>query len=282
MSSLTSPPLHFPNDEVNYRLVHIKNSVPFLMESAWKIQEKLRINRTMSDAEEKASLDQADEFMEEHIIQLISEKFPNDFLLCEHKGLILGKNDFRWVIDAIDGSMNFLRGIPLFCISIGLQFRNSPVCGIVLVPSMGEVYHAIHGEGAYKNDDRLYVSSIQTIDRSLLISSFPTNRNSNMREIISEISAFVSTGRSIRRTGSLVLDLCWLAEGKIDGIWEKEVSVFDMTAAGLIVHEAGGSTSNYTGDHISGYPSSVIASNGYIHSQIVDVLKKSRQELNLN
>jgi myo-inositol-1(or 4)-monophosphatase len=282
MSFATSPPLHFPIDEVNYRLEHIKENFSNIINAAYDIQSRLRITKTLTDGEEKHYLDLSDQYMENFLIELIQSKFSNDFFLCEHLGEILGRNDFRWVIDGIDGSMNFLRDIPLFCVSIGLQYRNTPICGVVIVPPLKDIYFSIWGQGGFKNEERIHVSSILTLDRALLISSFPTSRQSNMREIISEISAFVSTGRSIRRTGSFVLDLCWLSEGKVDGVWEKDIGVFDIAAAGLIVHESGGNYSDFLGAPIQAYPSSVVASNGYIHGQIVEVLKKSRQELNLN
>jgi myo-inositol-1(or 4)-monophosphatase len=281
MSSLTSHSLHFPLDEVNYRLEHIRENLFNIVNTAFDIQARLKIKKNLSDTEEKIYLDQADQFMENFLVELISSKFTNDFFLCEGMGEILGKNDFRWIIDAVDGTMNFLREIPLFCISIGLQYRNTVVCGIVIVPSTKEIYYTILGQGAYKNERKISVSAISNLDRALLISSFP-NKNSNMREIISEISAFVSTGRSIRRTGSFVLDLCWIAEGKVDGVWEKDVNIFDMGAAGLLIQEADGKYTNFLGESIVSYPSSVVVSNKHIHTQILEVLKKTHQELNLN
>ncbi|MCB1177846.1 MAG: inositol monophosphatase [Leptospiraceae bacterium] len=278
----TSPPLNFPLDEIHYRVEHIKNFFPQLVIEAKELQKRIQVRNTLADREEKSLMDRADSSMEDVLVQYISKKFVNDFFLCEHVGEIIGKNDYRWVIDAVDGAMNFIRGVPLYGISIAIQYRNQVVAGVVIIPEFQDIYHSIYGQGAFKNNDQIHVSKINTIDRSILISSFPTNRKSIMREIISEISAFVKSGRSVRRTGSIVLDLCWIAEGKFDGLWERDVRIFDAAAAGIILAEAGGKLTDFYGEPSPNYPTGIIASNGHIHPQITEILKRSREELNLN
>lgn len=278
----TSPELNFPLDEIHYRIEHIKDHIPDLSIAAKELQQKLLIREDIADREEKLLMDKVDSAMEDVLVQIISKKFTNDFFLCESIGEVVGKNDFRWVLDAIDGSMNFLRGIPLYAIAIGLQYRNQLVAGIVLFPDFHDAYTAIHGQGAYKNGKQIFVSKISSLESSILISSFPSNRKSVMREIISEISAFVNSGRSIRRTGSIVMDLCWIAEGKVDGIWERDVEIFDIAGVEVLLREAGGKITNLSGETIPSYPSGIIASNGLLHNQIKDILKRTRNELNWN
>ena len=287
MAILTSPPLNFPIDEIQYRISHIKDNSADIIAKSKELQRKLTFKETITDEDEKRRLDNADSVFEQQLIELISKKFVNDHFLCENKGIVLGKNDYRWIIDAIDGSMNFLRGLPLYAISLGLCYRDSIVAGVIIIPDSQELYYAIHGNGAYKNEAQIQVSSINMIDRAFLISSFPSSRTSNMREVITEISAFVSCARSVRRSGSFILDMCWLAEGKIDGIWEKEVGVFDACASLLLVTEARGMVTNYKGEAIytstiNPQPTSFISSNGLIHNQIIEVLNKTRNELSLN
>jgi myo-inositol-1(or 4)-monophosphatase len=278
----TSPELNFPADEIHYRVEHVKNSISHIIRSSQDLQRKLLIREDIGDQAEKTLMHRVDSAMEDVLVQLISQKFTNDFFLCEVVGQITGKNDFCWVIDAIDGSMNFLRAIPMYGISIGLQYRNHLVAGIVVFPDYEDVYSAILGQGAYKNGERIYVSKISTLESSILISSFPSSHKSVMREIISEISSFVNSGRSIRRTGSIVLDLCWIAEGKVDGLWEREVEIFDIAGIEVLLKEAGGKITNFQGESPASYPSSIIATNGLLHKQVQDVLKRTRTDLNLN
>jgi len=282
MARLTADPLNFPNDEVVLRISHIVDNYQKIIQSCRELQMKLSYSESITDEREKELLDEVDSEFEKFLIDHIGKKFTNDSFKCESAGTIDGRGDFAWTLDAIDGSINFLRKLPLYAISLGLSYRNTPVAGIVLLPDLGDIYTAIHGEGALKNNNLIHTSTVGTIDRALLISSFPSYRNTNVRNTISEISAFVSKGRSIRRTGSIVVDICWLAEGRIDGLWERDVSEFDLAASTLILLEAGGAISNIKGEEILSYPSDLVISNGIIHSQIVDVIRKTRTEHTLN
>jgi myo-inositol-1(or 4)-monophosphatase len=282
MAKTTADPLHFPNDEVTLRLDHIKNNYQKIVQSCRDLQGKLSFSESISDEREKEILDEVDSEFEKILVDHIGQMFSKDSFRCESAGTIEGKGDFTWTLDAIDGSINFLRKLPLYAISLGIAFRKKPVAAIILLPDLGDIYTAIHGEGAYKNNHPIHVSSVGTIDRALLISSFPSYRNTNVHSTLSEIAAFVSKGRSIRRTGSIVVDICWLAEGRLDGLWEKDVSEFDLAASTLLLLEAGGALSDMKGGEIESYPSDLVISNGIIQSQIIDILRKARIEHTLN
>lgn len=282
MAKTTSDPLNFPNDEVDSRFEFLNLQYPKILQSCRELQNKLAYRESISDEKEKELLDEADSAFEKYLIDLIDSKFQNDSFICEAAGSIEGKGDFTWTIDAIDGSINFLRRLPLYAISLGLSYRKTPVAGIIFLPELGDIYTVVSGKGSRKNRQSIKVSNVSTIDRALLISSFPSYRSINMRDTFSEISAFVSKGRSIRRTGSVVVDICWLAEGRIDGLWERDLSLFDLSASSLLLLEAGGMISNLNGSEILSYPSDVVLSNGKIHSQIVDIIRKTRTEHSLN
>jgi myo-inositol-1(or 4)-monophosphatase len=282
MSNTVAPNLNFPIEELNERIAYIEQNIPYFITSCKEIQKKLLIRETLSDAEEKERLDQADRKFEQVLLETIHRKYNLDSSLCEQNGNIIGKTNFRWVIDAIDGAMNFLRGVPLYAISIGIQHREANVAGIIILPETRDVYVGVHGSYALKNQNRILVSEIDSLDRSLIITPFPSQKKINLQEIMSELSAFVASGRSIRRTGSTVVDLCWLAEGKIDGIWEKGIQIWDFAAASVLIKEAGGKLSDFKGDDLFSFPSTMVASNGLVHGQILEVLKKTRQELSLN
>jgi myo-inositol-1(or 4)-monophosphatase len=282
MSNATAPELNFPLEEIQARVNFIEEKIGFIIDSVKRIQQDLAISSTLTDAEEKHLLGQVERNVHDALMKVITKVFPDDSVSSEEEHRQHGKNNFTWVLDPIDGSMNFLRKLPLYAISIGIQHRDSNVAGVVIVPELNDVYKAILGQGVTKNLSRIKVSEIQLLDRALLISSFPVNRKVILHEILTDLSAFLTSGRSIRRTGSIVLDLCWLAEGRIDGLWEKRVGLWDLSAVSVILKEAGATISDYKGDQMITYPSDIVISNGFIHNQILEVLKKARQELSLN
>jgi myo-inositol-1(or 4)-monophosphatase len=282
MSNATAPELNFPLEEIQERLNLIEQKIPFLIEETRKIQSEIYIHDSITDSEEKRLLDLTEKKVYSLLSDIIAKHFPFDSISSEEEIKLTGKNNFTWVLDPIDGSMNFLRRVPLYCLSIGIQHRDQNVAGIVICPDFHDTYTAILGQGAYKNNSKISVSEITKIDRSLLISAFPSNRKIILTEILADLSAFLTSGRSIRRTGSIVLDFCWIAEGRIDGLWEKSVGLFDLSAASVILKEAGATITDYKGDYNLSYPTEIVVSNGFIHSQILEILKKSRQELSLN
>lgn len=277
-----SPDLNFPLEEIEERLLFIESRINSIIDAANRIQNSLVLSETKNDSEEKKLLDTADHKMNEVLSKMIGDKFMDDSIDSEPSELKSGTNNFTWVIDPIDGSMNFLRRIPLYTVSIGLKHRDHSVAGIIILPGLRDVYKAISGYGAFKNGSTIRVSEVKDLERSLLISSFPSHRKEILRELLADLSAFVTSGRSIRRTGSITLDCCWLAEGRIDGLWEKKVNHWDLSAASVIVQEAGGRISDFNSQSVSTFPSDIVGSNGNIHNQILDVLKKSRREIGLN
>lgn len=282
MARTTADPLNFPIDEIRFRLDYLTFEYSKISDACRELQKKLSYRDSITDEKEKELLDEADFAFEKFLIELIKSKFTLDGFSCESSGILEGKGDFSWTVDAIDGSINFLRKLPLFAISLGLNYRNETVAGIIFLPDLQDIYTVIRGEGAFKNKHKIHVSNVTTIDRALLISSFPSYRNINMRDTFSEISAFISKGRSIRRTGSIIVDICWLAEGRIDGLWERDVSQYDLSASSLLLIEAGGQISDFKGQDVFTFPSDIILSNSILHTQIVDIIHKTRTEHTLN
>lgn len=278
----TAPELNFPIEEITQRVEFIEQKIDSLISGIKSIQEEVFISKTLDDLIEKKQLDFAEKKVYDLIKNLILSEFPDDSISSEDEIKISGKNNFTWVLDPIDGSMNFLRRLPLYVVSIAIQHRENSVAGIVLAPELKDFYSAILGQGAKKNNSFIHCSEIHKLDRALLISAFPVNRKIILQEVLADLSAFLTAGRSIRRTGSIVLDFCWIAEGKIDGIWEKSVGLFDMAAASVILKEAGAKQTNYKNQPILSFPSDIVISNEFIHNQIIEVLKKSRTENSLN
>ncbi|PJZ71056.1 inositol monophosphatase [Leptospira perolatii] len=277
-----APPIDFPLDEVKKRIKSIQSIAGLVVDSAQKLQKELRVFGLVSESEEKDRIHKADELMGKFLVDFLRQNFPNDSIISEDHFRYDGSNPFRWVLDPIDGSMNFVRGIPLYSISIGLEHRETPVAGMVFAPGLDTRYSAILSQGAFKNGLRIDVSNTDALARSLLVSSFPTNRKEIMNEVIADITAFISCGRSMRRTGSFVLDTCWVAEGVLDGIWEKGVKLWDTVASSVILTEAGGKLTDFQGKRFLSGQAEVVASNGRIHSQIIDILRNVRISIGRN
>jgi myo-inositol-1(or 4)-monophosphatase len=263
--------IEFPINEVYDRIFYVYNLIPNLSNSLLAFQEDILKGKIMESFHDL--IKRADKELELPLIEIIDNKFKQDTIISETYGETKKDGDFSWWIDALDGSRNFIHGNPLYCISIGLVFRDHPVAGIVHMPSLKETYHAIFGEGAYKNNHRIQVSTTASLDLALLSSGIPYNRKEVLNQLISELSAMISAGTGIRKSGSAVLDLCWTAEGRIDGMWERNLKPWDTCAGYVILKEAGGKITNFQGIPFHIQIDNIVASNGLIHQDILNALK---------
>ncbi|WCL49555.1 inositol monophosphatase family protein [Leptospira sp. GIMC2001] len=280
--STSSGTIEFPMDQTQRRVEVIKANSPGFMLAARKLQKELRLFRAKNDQEEKDHINSSDRMMGDFLMDFFIKSFPKDSIVMEDKEAIQGSTGFKWVIDPIDGSMNFVRGLPMYAISIGLEYREGPVAGVVLVPCLEDIYSAILGEGATKNGDTIFPSSTTELSRSIFAPNLPSHRAKQINEIMSDLTALVTYARSIRRSGSVVLDLCWIAEGCLDGLWEKSVKHWDLCATSVILNEAGGKITDYDGKHYwNGLPE-IVATNSFLHEPILEVLKNARLSIGRN
>lgn len=210
-------------------------------------------------------------------VSRIEEAFPEDSILAEEGG----GNDragalWRWVIDPLDGTTNYAHGYPRFCVSIGVERAHERTLGVVYDPMMDELYHAVKGEGAFRNGQKILVSEEPLMKRSLLATGFAYDRKQSRRENVEYFAAFLRTARAMRRDGSAALDLCYVASGRLDGFWELKLSPWDVAAGYLLVEEAGGRISNLTGGAALDSGHEVVASNGLIHETMLEILSTAR------
>jgi myo-inositol-1(or 4)-monophosphatase len=225
-------------------------------------------------------MEKADRTISHTIVRSLQTQFPEDKIVSEDEGQVGSDGDFEWWCDPVDGTRNFIHGIPFFCISMGLTWRGSPVGGVVHVPAMGQTgltYHAIVGQGAFKNQNPIHVSTVSQLERAVMASGLPYRRKEIIGDILGDIFAFVTTGIGLRRTGSVILDLCWIAEGKFDALWDRDISPWDSCAASVILFEAGGKISGYLGEKFDIQQTRIVASNGILHEEAVSVLQKARK-----
>lgn len=182
----------------------------------------------------------ADHESEAFLVEAITNAFPGHAILGEESGEHSGTSDYRWVVDPLDGTNNYSQGLPVFTVSIGLQYKQQTVLGVVYAPYLDELYTAVKGLGAFLNGKQIRVSGKSDLEHSVLGTGFPYDKDVNPDNNAANVGAILPHIRGIRRLGSAAYDLCCTAAGWLDGYWELSLSPWDMCAGALIVEEAGG------------------------------------------
>ncbi len=214
---------------------------------------------------------------QEMILNRLRESFPDHGFLAE-EGLNHGeRREFRWIIDPLDGTTNYAHGVPIFCVSIGLEFQGRIIVGVVYDPMQDELFEAVAGEGASCNGKEIHVSSETDLGKSLLATGFPYDVRMSPVNNAVHFNNFLTRAQAIRRCGSAALDICYVACGRFDGFWELKLHPWDVAAAGLIAQEAGGRLSDFDGSEFSIYGPEALATNGLIHDQMIRVLQRGKE-----
>lgn len=219
---------------------------------------------------------EADHASEKVIFEIIKSEFPDHFILSEEAGEIVSDSSYKWIIDPIDGTVNFAHGIPICCVSIGLELDGEMIMGAVYNPFINEFYFAQKGYGASLNDKRIYVSEETEVSKACLVTGFPYSFLDHPNGPLDVFARMIRKGIPVRRLGSAAMDLCWVAAGRFDGFYEHKLQAWDSAAGFLIVQEAGGRVSDFTGKKYSPYQPHIVASNGKIHDEL---LKWVRDEI---
>ena len=206
------------------------------------------------------------------IREAIASHYPRHQVLGEEGGLDESSSDYRWVVDPLDGTTNFAHGFPMFAVSIALEYQGETVIGVVYDPMRDELFAAERGAGAALNQRPIHVSQTAELSRSLLSTGFPYDIRTSRLNNLDHWKNFAMNAQALRRIGSAALDLCYVACGRFDGFWELNLGAWDSAAGALIVAEAGGRVTNFSGGPFSKYKPETLASNGLIHSQMMDVL----------
>lgn len=194
--------------------------------------------------------------------------------IMEEAGVIEGPDKtHRWIVDPLDGTTNFLHGFPHFAISIALQRENEIVAGVILNPITDELFWAERGKGAYLNDRRLRVSGRESLATAMLATGIPHNGRPDQSLFIKELDTVMRQVAGVRRMGSAALDLAYVAAGRFDGFWERNLNIWDIAAGVLMVREAGGSVTDPEGKPRTLESGHVMATNGALHAPLLDLLK---------
>ena len=228
---------------------------------------------TLSIAEKQTNdyVSEVDRAAEQAIIDTIRRAYPNHAILAEESGSHAG-NDYQWIIDPLDGTTNYLHGLPQFSISIALQQRDELISAAVYDPVRDEMFTASRGNGALLNDRRLRVSDRKSLKGALIGTGIPFRDQRYLDEYLAMLKAMVKDTAGIRRPGSAALDFCWVAAGRMDGFWELGLSAWDLAAGALIVREAGGAVSDIRGGGRYLESGNVIAGNVKVQREMVERL----------
>jgi myo-inositol-1(or 4)-monophosphatase len=215
---------------------------------------------------------EVDRQAEADIIQTIQKFYPDHAILGEESGSLGKHREFEWIIDPLDGTTNFLHGLPHFSVSIAVLHRGKLAHAVVYDPIRQELFSASRGGGAQMNNRRIRVTTQRTLNHSLLATGFPFRDFSYLDTYMDTFKAFVTQTSGIRRAGSAALDLAWVAAGRVDGFWEFNLSPWDIDAGALIVQEAGGVVCDFAGGENFLKSGNIVASNPKLLAQMMKTL----------
>jgi len=233
--------------------------------------EKLQINKKgVADF-----VTSADIRTERMLIEFLKEARPKFGFITEETGVIEGKDkDHIWIIDPIDGTTNFMHGIPHFAIAIALQYKGEIIAALTFNPITGEEFYAEKGKGAYLNGYRIRVSSRREMESALFATGLPFKGCEGLDQALSETKAFLNETAGVRRFGSAALDLAYVACGRYEGYWERNLKMWDIAGGMLLVNEAGGALSSLIKGENPLENGHVIASNKELHNDMEKILLK--------
>lgn len=235
--------------------------------SDFKVSKKEGVNNLVTEADQAA---------EKAIIEVIHRYFPGHQVLGEESGAIVQDSAYKWIVDPIDGTVNFAHGIPLNCVSIAIEHDGEIIMGAVYNPHLNEFFFAEKGKGALLNDRPIRVSDESEALHACLVTGFPYTYINMPNGPLEIFERFVRKGVPVRRLGSAAIDLCWVACGRFDGFYEHKLEPWDSAAGYLIVEEAGGRVTDLNGDKFSVYQHKVLATNGKIHDEMVEIINNRK------
>lgn len=219
---------------------------------------------------------EVDKRSEDIIINIINSQHPNHQILSEEIGEIKQESEYKWIIDPIDGTVNYAHRLPICCVSIAVEKAGEIIFGAVYNPFLNEFFFAEKGHGATLNDKKIHVSTNHQLEAAFLVTGFPYHWDAASGQTIGTFERLIRRGVPVRRLGSAALDLCYVACGRFDGFWESNLQPWDSAAGFLIVEESGGKVSDFQSRRYSPYQKEILASNASIHQHLLEVIQQKR------
>ncbi len=233
--------------------------------SASDIQEK-DMNSLVTFVDKEAEL---------KLVKALSSIIPEAGFITEEETIATEKKDWMWIIDPLDGTTNFIHGVPCYSISIALHHKSRPVLGVVYELNHQEMFTAIVGQGSFRNGEKISVSEHTHLNEALIATGFPYTRFDFMEWYVNIFKKLIVETRGIRRFGSAAVDLCYVACGRFDCFFEKGLNVWDVAAGAIILSEAGGVVSDFSGNDNFLFGGEMLGANKSIHQKSLDLISKA-------
>ncbi|MFI5322406.1 MAG: inositol monophosphatase family protein [Thermodesulfobacteriota bacterium] len=253
-------------------MIYIKVAEKAAREAGELLREKSGKVKEITYKAKNSLVTEVDKQAEEIIVDCIKRNFPSHDIFAEESGRRSSDSEYVWIIDPLDGTTNFAHGYPFFSVSIALEVEGTVKAGLVYDPIKDELFSAEFGGGAFLNGESVHVTDTVKLDEAHLVTGFVYDDISMVEENLKHFADFIRRARSVRRDGSAALDLCYLACGRFDGFWELGLNPWDTAAGVLIVEEAGGRVTKFTGEDYSIYVKEILASNDGLHEEMMKVL----------
>jgi myo-inositol-1(or 4)-monophosphatase len=250
----------------------LRSSVDAAVEAGDLLKRNMYKDRSVTYKGKINLVTEMDVRSEKLIIGRLCKALPKSSFLAEEGGANDNDSEFRWIIDPLDGTTNYAHSFPVWCVSIALEYQGEIVLGCVYDPTRNELFTASYASPARLNGKKITVSRCDKLDRALLATGFPYDIRTSSVDNLKNFANFAKSAQAIRRAGSAALDLCYVAVGRFDGFWELKLHPWDTAAASLIVVQAGGKTSSFEGNPYKIYDNRLLASNGKIHREMMEVL----------
>ena len=217
----------------------------------------------------------ADTESESFIIKQIQSTYPNHQIITEESAMKKGSSDYQWIIDPLDGTTNFVHNLPIFAVSIGLQYKQETIAAVVYNPAAEKCFWAEKNNGAFLNGNSIQPTSTNTLTKSLLVTGFPYTHDKSWEDSFTLFKLFYTKTQGVRRLGAAALDFCFVAMGRFEGFWEQGLQPWDICAGSLILTEAGGNVTNWNNEFMPFSGKRILATNGHIHEEMLSVIKNN-------
>ncbi len=227
---------------------------------------------TCREKEAHGFVTEADEASEEYLINELAKLSPDIAFFAEESGK-RGEGDYCWVIDPLDGTTNFAHGLPYFCISVALTHKNIPVWGAVFQPLTNEFFYAQRGKGAFRNGAQMRVSRPEGLQKSLVVVGLPYAKNESFLQLLEKIRVIAPKTYAFRHLGAVALDQAYVASGRLDGLFFRDLAWWDVAAGMLLIQEAGGKVSDFAGKAIDPDYTSFVAAGQPIYQKLFALLQ---------
>ena len=250
-----------------------KQTGGFLQHQQGKIKSSHVLTKSMN-----SFVTYVDKESEKRLVKGLKRILPGSGFITEEETVVNKREKYTWVIDPLDGTTNFIHGVPCYCISIGLMLsdgiNNEIILGVIYEPNLDELFYAIKGKGAFMNGKKIAVSGSKKLSHSLLVTGFPTYDLKKMKQYLNLFSYFMKNTRGLRRMGSAAVDLAYTACGRFDSFYEYSLNPWDVAAGSLLVKEAGGNVCDFKGGNNFLFGKEIIASNATVHGDMLKSIKK--------